>query len=140
MGIDLTDTDTPRGGSGGVLPCGWHTVRVASCKEVTSKSQTPGIEYTLTAGDGSIRHTWWLSPAAKFRLKAFVECCGYEHKLRNFEFRDILGAQVQIRVDKGKPNMQGKAYNEVVEYMPVGGMRQVPVNAVGNVADDETPF
>ena len=138
MGINLEDDDGPRGG-GTSLGVGWHTVKIASCKEVSAKSGTPGIEYTLTAPAGSIRHTWWLSPAAKFRLKNFVTCCGYQHKLRNFEFRDILGATVQIQVAKGEPNAQGKSYNEVVEYMPARTASAAPANAMPD-DDGDTPF
>lgn len=114
MIVNLEDDDGPAN----VLGIGWHLVTVKSCKEVESKKSTPGIEYALECAKGSIRKTFWITPDSKYRLKNFAQCCGYKGSLRTMDTKVLLGAKVQVEVQKGEPNAQGKSYNEVVNYMP----------------------
>lgn len=140
MGVNLLDDDDgPRGG-GDVLPEGWHNVQVRSFKECKADSGSVGVEYTMGNAQGTIKRTFWITKRAKYILKNFAGCCGYEGDLRNFDFKAILGTSVQVKVGLGDPNKHGKRYMDVLDFMPVGGMRQVPVNAAGNVVDDEAPF
>ena len=116
MIINLEDDD---GGAHGVLGIGWHTVRIKSQKEVKSNNGNPGIEYTFEGPDGTIRKAWWITPDAKYRFKNFAQCCGYTGSLRTLDTNSLVGATVQIEVQKGEPNKNGKIFKEVVNYMPV---------------------
>lgn len=136
MGVNLMD-DEPRGG-GAVLPDGWHNVQVRMFKEGKSPNDNPYVEYCMGNTEGTIWRTFYITPKAKWILKNFVGCCGYTGDLRDFDFRAILNASVQVLVGLGEPNRNtGKRYREVIDFAPIGGIRKVPVNAVGNVVDDE---
>jgi len=137
----MDDDDGPRGArAGGVLPEGTHLVRVEKVlKESKTPTGTPFVEYLLSNAQGSIKKTFYITPAAKFRLKNFAVACGYDGSLREFDFRNILGMTVQVVVGKEPNKKDGKLYNEVVDWAAV--RRQVPVNSVGNlVDDDDAPF
>ena len=140
MGVNLLDDEGPRGG-GDVLPEGWHNVQVRSFKECKANSGSPGVEYLMGNASGTIKRTFWITPRAKYILKNFVGCCGYEGDLRNFDFKAILGASVKVLVGLGDPKKQGKRYMDVLDFAPIDGRRQVHVNSAGNVADEEdAPF
>ena len=134
MGIDLTDDDGPHGGGKRYLDPGWHTVKVDSAKEITSKSNgNPGYEYSMSNGDGMITRKFWVTPNAKFMLKNFALCCGYKGNLRDYDYRSILGTKVQVEVAlKPAQDGSGKQYREVVNYIPL------TAPAHGENSDDES--
>lgn len=133
--IDLTDSGPPSGGNGGstqYLPEGWHIVKVKSFKE--TQLGKPAVDYVLEGADGMIRQRFYVTPAAKFRLKGFVEACGYRGELRRFEFNYILGMTVNVKVEKGKPRNDGKRYLEVTDWQ---SMEQMDASS-GD--DEDQPF
>lgn len=98
--INLMDDEGGKGAPG-ILGEGWHEVTVGKHREFKAKTGSPGVEYTVSNEHGSIGVTFYITPAAKFRLKLFAQTCGLaEVKLRNFDFADLAGKRVRVKAEK----------------------------------------
>jgi hypothetical protein len=122
------------------LPPGTYLVTVTSFRrDVSSKAQTPFIEYTLQPnqagedvdeaeleamggiGTRTFRYTCYLTEGALWRLKDFLIACGLvlKGKNPNNTMEEAVGCQLTVHV-KHTPNRQGTGvFAEVDAVAPV---------------------
>lgn len=77
------------------------------------------------SGDGDLpdklpkmRENFYLTDAALYRLKNFIEACGVSLEGRTLGegLSDVKNQLVGAKVGKGKPNADGKQYAEIKEW------------------------
>ncbi len=128
------------------LEAGEHLVTVDEYEIVFAKSGTKGVKLHLVdSQDKKIKETFYLTEKALPRLAGFARACGLTEQEMGAYDEDnddshevLLGKRVNIWVTEGKPNDDGKTYNEVKSWNPAT-MEQIPAHpGPGEYAKEKT--
>jgi hypothetical protein len=100
----------PRRAKGGDrLEPGSYLVRISNIEFRTAAGK-PCVDFTFKdeITDGTLRETFWLTDAARFRIEDLGAVCGFKDE---FEPQDLIGCRLHIKVAKKAGKKDGKMYS-----------------------------